>query len=288
MDGATIAIVYYPNDGSREISMTTGPDDPFVHRHTGRPIAIVVAIGLLLVAAAFTLYASRCWGSRSGECEALRGSPPWSLLTAIAAAPAAILTWYWRTDLKKRDVRLARSQEVNARFASAVTLLESGSAGAIYALEGLAKDSRTHHWAVMETLAAAVRGWSEWEGDEWPNRPSFVRVQAAVRALGRRRVEHDPAGRRIDLSATKLIGIDFSDLDFDGANFNDADLRRAKLATASLRGATFAMASAKDAVINPSRLSAFAYGKLVRAGAISKEIDSDFVDDQEEQTEDAP
>ncbi len=268
--------------------MSKGPDDPFVQKHTGRPIAIVVAIGLLLVATAFTLYASRCWGNPSGECEALRSSPPWSLLTALAAAPAAILTWYWRTDLKKRDVRLARSQELNARFASAVTLLESGSAGAIYALEGIARDSRTHHWAVAETLAAAVRGWSGWEGEEWPNRPSFVRVQAAIRVLGRRRVDQDPAGRRIDLSATKLIGIDFSGLAFDHANFNDADLRRAKLATASLWGATFSMASAKDAVINPAGLSDFACRKLVRAGAISKEIDSDFVEDREEQTEDAP
>jgi len=101
----------------------------------GWRIGVAVAIGIALVAVAFWLYQLGCpaatalsarsapsWPERS-VCGPIRSSPPWLLLSTLAASPAALLTWYWRTRHKERDLALAHDEQATARFVSAVQLL---------------------------------------------------------------------------------------------------------------------------------------------------------------------
>jgi uncharacterized protein YjbI with pentapeptide repeats len=191
---------------------------------------------------AFVVYAWRCWGNGSGECEAIRKSPPWTILTALAASPAVLLTWYWRTEQKERDIDQARAEEINSRFAKAVELLGDGHGGAVYALEGVARDAPDqYHGVVYETLATAVRGWSPSERMGEPLLKEHVRlvlVQALIRAIGRRNASHD-TDLLIDLSFTDLGHINFWRLNFANVRFVRANMQHADLRGAILTGANF-------------------------------------------------
>ena len=190
---------------------------------TAQAIASAVGLGVLLLVAAFIGYALRCWGNSSGECAAIRASPPWTLMTTMAAAPCVLLTWYWRTEHKKRDILDASRAQIAQRFATAVEMLDKGghtTIGAIYALEQIAQDSPADHWTIVETLAAFVRNAClkpASSGDE-----RRAQVQAAISVLGRRRAEHDPEGATIDLREASLWGIKFDGLNFARANFEFA------------------------------------------------------------------
>ncbi|NNJ84947.1 MAG: hypothetical protein HKP13_08460, partial [Gammaproteobacteria bacterium] len=114
---------------------------------------------------------------------------PWTFLSGLAAAPSLILTWYWRTSHKERDLdndaqRIQKEEQrlqnesqrlenesqriwneeqrlLSERFNKAVELLGHETLqirlGGIYALERIAQDSERDHWTVMETLCAFVR-----------------------------------------------------------------------------------------------------------------------------------
>lgn len=139
----------------------------------GTAILIAVGLGLLFVPLA---YALGLMGfillgpnhTARGLFDALHSSPPWTLITGIIAAPALLLTWYWRTVHKKEDIQNAREtltlQKENllpTRLAEAFRLLgDAGVAarlGGIYALERIAHDSVRDEWAVLDGLAAFVR-----------------------------------------------------------------------------------------------------------------------------------
>jgi hypothetical protein len=239
---------------------------PFHERHTFWSIFWAVFTGLAFGALAVAIYAWRCWGSSSGECEAIRKSLPWTSLAALAAAPSALLTWYWRTDHKKRDLDLAKSQDRTSRFASAVELLQKGAPGALYALEDVAMDSDHHYWPVMETIAGYVRLIQH--AGEYMERSEPIAAQAAMKILGRRDRRRDPPGRTLDLSSSDLRQVELSGLNFDGARFDSADLREANLRGASLVGASFANVNAKGAWIDDeTKLDPLAKAELEQAGA---------------------
>jgi len=205
---------------------------------TAQAIASAVGLGVLLLVAAFIGYALRCWGNSSGECAAIRASPPWTLMTTMAAAPCVLLTWYWRTEHKKRDILDASRAQIAQRFATAVEMLDKGghtTIGAIYALEQIAQDSPADHWTIVETLAAFVRNAClkpASSGDE-----RRAQVQAAISVLGRRRAEHDPEGATIDLREASLWGIKFDGLNFARANFEFAKVNDSTFFGTDLSGA---------------------------------------------------
>lgn len=153
----------------------------------------------------------------------------------------------------QRTLDTAREGQFADRYSRALEQLGSEKldvrSGAIYALEGIARDSVKDHPTVMEVLTAFIRQHSS---EQWPppghsQTARFTRpdIQAAVTVIGRRDVKRDLPGRPIDLYHAILIranlnGVDLrhatlSRVDFTGADLRDADLRDANLRDANLR-----------------------------------------------------
>lgn len=206
-------------------------------RHTAGPIAIATVLGGGLVALAFCSFAHACpLGSTAVFCSMARTNPPWLLLTSLIAGPAALLTWYWRTQHKKVDILHAARGQVAQRFATAVEMLQKRElvgVGAIYALEQMAKDSPEDHWTVVETLAAFVRTLT------FKDDPKRFCAQAAITVLGRRDSNRDRPGGIIDLSDACLVGVIFDRLNFARANFSNAAVDSASFCGTNLAGSTF-------------------------------------------------
>jgi hypothetical protein len=243
-------------------------------KHTALPIVLAVSLGLLAVVAlvvGYDVYSKEC---ASILCNMVERNPPWIFLTGVAAAPSALLTWYWRTEHKKADVETAREVQLTGRFASAVDLLEAGNIGAIYALERIAKDSPRDHWAVMETLAAYVRRntGSNAKGELHLVSNLTEHFQAIITILGRRDTGRDLPGARINLSRCALDGLDFTGGDFSGAVFRRSSLRLAYLREARFTGADFANVDATGASYDPKtiRMDERADMELRSAGAIRR------------------
>ncbi|HPQ69382.1 MAG TPA: pentapeptide repeat-containing protein [bacterium] len=237
-------------------------------RKTFLKISIAALFGLLLVVAfgyIFYRYAPSK-DHADGVWALIYNNAPWTLLTALATAPALLLTWYWRTFHKEAELRTAQEGQVTERFIKAVELLGQKSPaiklGAIYALERIAKDSRDDHWTVMETLAAFIRQNAPYdpprneEGDiveyDCPPVSAEIRncIQAALTVIGRRRTDVEEKDR-IDLKKTNLQGMrikeNFARADFKEANLNKADLWKANLQWANLIEANLQGAVLRDA-----------------------------------------
>jgi uncharacterized protein YjbI with pentapeptide repeats len=207
----------------------------FVSKHTGWSILVSSVTGVALMLSAMALWRGSFAGT-ADACKELRLSQPWTLWTALAAAPSALLTWFWRTDHKKKDIDLAQSQELTSRFIAAVELLKKDAAGAIYALERVARDAPQDHPAVVGTLAAYIRACPRMRSG---NR--FVSQQAAVTAIGRRDVAND--GKfYVDLTKAELASIEFFG-DYEDAVFRLAQLQNAHFAGTKLKKAMFARAN---------------------------------------------
>jgi len=187
--------------------------DRLSRRQVIRRVLFAMLGGLALAVGAVWLYLVAC-PPESKVCEPLRTSPPWALLSALAAMPAVLLTWIWRTAHKEQDLELAQASLANERFVAAVGLLNSkeidAQLGGIYALEGIARDSPVDAGPVTELLAAFVRRQViQGEPDEhnpYDEPPQLgLGPQTALTVLGRLPTlgrEHTP----IDLSNTDLRG----------------------------------------------------------------------------------
>lgn len=185
--------------------------------------------------------------------------------------------------------------------------------GGIYALERIARDSERDFWPIMEVLTAYVRenalfrrpsadselveGRAETEtdvgqeevasgqsaavraagNDETP-RPR-TDIQAVLTVLGRRSVEYQRDGKRLDLVRTDLRGARLSGIHFDrngkeqkfnlaGANLIDASLAGAYLRHASLAGADLYGASLDRAILINASLAGASLVDASLAGAI--------------------
>ncbi|HTQ05315.1 MAG TPA: pentapeptide repeat-containing protein [Polyangiaceae bacterium] len=216
--------------------------DVVTARMLRRMIAAAVA-GLAIALGALGGANALCTGSASALCKAGIQNPPWLLLSGVAAAPVVLLTWYWRTVHKERDLRatsisqdLSRMEHVTARFATAVAMIDKGgmsAVGGIYALDRVARDSVQDHWAIIETLCALLRGSVGMKGGEF----HAAMVQAAVTVIGRRDASRDPVGSQIRLRGADLQGADFSDLNFAGADFVNAFVSGCRFHGTNLSGA---------------------------------------------------
>jgi hypothetical protein len=238
----------------------------------------MVLLGVALVAAALQLCREVCEGASAWHivrlCTAIGESPPWTLLSAIAAAPALLLTWYWRTVHKEQEIATETSRLELDRFVRAVELLaeEKNEArlGGIYALERIARDPATSPQdagVVTSILCAFIRQYAavtdtSEDPDPYAHReanydePSFY-VAAAVQVVGRlpsKAKQH----AKIDLRRTSLYGLRL-DGDFAGAQFDHALLASCVftgyLLEATFKGADLADADLSQAIVAHKQLA---------------------------------
>nr|VFJ69902.1 MAG: Pentapeptide repeat-containing protein [Candidatus Kentron sp. FW] len=183
---------------------------------------------------------------------------PWTSLSALTAAPSLVITWYWRTIHKQKELDTAEQGLLTERFTRAIELLGNKNLqvclGGIYALERIAKDSEQDHWTVMETLCAFVRENTKEAkvADPGNNKSSSasverggsafeqpdIAVQAALTVIGRRGKERRDRERekdkRLDLKSTHLERADLRRVHLEKADLRRAHLKETNLADAHL------------------------------------------------------
>ena len=259
-------------------------------------IGWAIVIGLAL-AGVFSIPFLQCCAKEEpveGVCKVLRDNPPWFLLSAIAAVPAILLTWYWRDQHKRSDILNAEESQITERFTRAVEHLGSEKTeirvGGIYALERISKDSQRDHWTIVETLSAFIRHRarrSEASPDDDEPEPVSMDVQAALTVIGRRSWQ-ETESTQIDLSLSEFshaffrnppnfenavfTGSSLWGAELEGANFIGARLYRTSLVntnlvSAKLIGAEMRFAMLKVAVLTDADLSHADLFKADLAGA---------------------
>ena len=170
----------------------------------------------------------------------------------LAAALCGLAAWMWLGWRRARAVDRAahasaallagaESGRRAERLSIAIEQLAHDRAqvrlGAVYVLEGLARESADLHWPVIEILCAFIRERSHWrETSDTPARfgPD---LQAALTVIGRRQRDRDRAGDALDLVRSDLRGADLKGLDLRGARLGEVHLEEASLAGAELEGA---------------------------------------------------
>lgn len=146
----------------------------------------------------------------------------------------------------QRTLEAAREGQLADRYSRALEQVGSPNldvrCGAIYALEGIARDSPRDHPTVMEVLTAFIREHSreQWpppepDGTE-PERSTRPDVQAAIAVVWRRDAERDV--RPIDLTRADLTSAHLPDAKLAKASLVGAILIHAILKGADLREAT--------------------------------------------------
>jgi hypothetical protein len=155
----------------------------------------------------------------------------------------------------REQIAIAQEGQITERFTRAVDQLgQPGSdrldvrLGGIYALERIAHDSPTHRLAVIEILAAFVRGHAPWPPrlpgqyhadapiDQVPSLQTRAPdIQAALTVIGRRPTRKDDP--HLDLNETDLRRAELNDADLTNVQFAGANLTKAWLSRANLTDA---------------------------------------------------
>ena len=232
--------------------MTVESTPPMKKTKTVFWIAVSVLVGLLLAIGGYLLLG---WIGPKSERHW-----PWTSLSALAAAPPLLLTWYWRTIHKQKELDTAEQGLLTERFIRAIELLGSDRLqirlGGIYALERIAQDSERDHWTVMETLCAFARERTQAPrlapgsqespaGEENEHaKPTFLPpetdVQAALTVIGRRSKERrkweKKENKRLDARGAHLEKADFARAHWEGADLRGTHLEGAILQGAHLEG----------------------------------------------------
>ncbi len=152
----------------------------------------------------------------------------------------------------QRALAVSQEGQITDRFGKAIEQLGavdlSGKKklevrlGGIYALEGIANESKELHWPIMEVLCTYVRLNAPRKPHEsnQKNQASIgsshpdADIQAILTVLGRRDRKNEKPTQRLDVTNADIRGADL-----DGANFSGADLALADLSGANLVGANF-------------------------------------------------
>jgi Pentapeptide repeats (8 copies) len=206
--------------------------------------------------------AGPAWQARSlAARDAARGRLL-ALGAGLLAASALVVT--------ARSRARSRAGQLAGRYALALGRLGCEELdvriGGIRALECVARDSPGHHPAVMGVLAAFIRERSgpprppSDPGGQAGQRSPRPDVQAAITALGRRRIERDL--RPVDLAGADLTGADLT-----GADLTGAVLARAVLARADLLAARLVSADLSGADLGGARLTGASLAGADLAGA---------------------
>lgn len=257
--------------------MTDKKDEPWALRHA---TAIVVwGVGLTILAGLVAVFIlptiDRVVGDfKDGDLQRARAdlrSSGLALATGIAAGTAGLLAW-GRLELSRSEHRLAEQSQRNERFASSVSLLGNDDpavrTGALYALEGLARDAHERQ-SVYDVICAFARGrllpFEELEaisndagepavGDPLPvGSPSDrrsedyeVAITVALRVPGSWEV-------RLDLSGTAIVDRVLPDLRH--VRFDRAELFRCTSPSTGLSNVSFRQAQLRECTISESALN---------------------------------
>jgi hypothetical protein len=173
--------------------------------------------------------------------------------------------------LGKMDSVVAGASKENAGQNLAIRL------GGIYALERIAKDSKTDHPVVMEVLTAFVRQTAPWSLDSETKSEDHLGIrpdtQAALAVIGRRTIVYsDRENQRLDLSGldlrrATLTGARFQGVDLESTHFDEALLNNAELQGASLVDARFSKAVLRCANLQNANLSGADLKQSIVSGA---------------------
>lgn len=210
----------------------------------GVSIALAVAVGAVAARYGAELLGTSCWSYDHGALSSSRAwwpqyvckpmatqGPPWTLLSALAAVPPVLLTWYWRTRHRAKEVDTAEARSLTDRYQGAVMLLaderQAARLGAIYALERIAIDSAKDLPTVCSTLCAFVR----FGGDTLTK----TDAEAALGVLGSLNSKSDEC--RINLNYAKVRDVVVPNLDLRGASLLQAEFTRCNFYGIDLRHA---------------------------------------------------
>src|SRR6266404_28227 len=162
--------------------------------------------------------------------------------------------------ISQETLRASEEARLTERFANAIDQMGSEKAevrlGAIYSLERIAQQSKTHHWPIMEILSAYLRHKSPRENESSAEAvPQYTtEVQAICKIIKRRRTEHEEAGQYFDLGGTYIGKVDLSGAKLRRANLLGCDLHAAKLNGADLEGADLSSANLQSADLREALL----------------------------------
>jgi hypothetical protein len=227
-------------------------------RHIFMSIVAMVALGAMAAIGFWSVMIGSCIDDTSGWwfryiCSPMKDQPPWTMLTGLAAGPALLLTWYWKTKQRFREIQVSEYQEVTSRFARAVELLGSDNLaqtlGGIYALGRLAEDSKRERTIVFGTLCAYVRSMPS-TSDLVVGRPPRglgereARLEAALRVLSGIR-----DGGALLLFGAQLDGLDLRDLDLSWGAFSGSSMRACKFFSCKLSHAAFGPTDLTDSIL---------------------------------------
>lgn len=229
-------------------------------------IWVLVGAGLAILTTAIlyggcALFAHFCWSARF--CEALWNRPPWTLISGVAAAPALVLLWYWRTVSRGTEIHLKDQEVLSARFADAVPLLEQrgiAAFGGLYSLQRVALDSpNTYAPVVMETLSTFIRHFRAMperdRGDDDPNRiPTTVQSALLILVRLNQQSSSNLDLRDLDLTGAQLRGLNLDKVLLDRSVLPLCDAGKASLVGASLTEAVVSHASLREANLTSADL----------------------------------
>jgi hypothetical protein len=160
-----------------------------------------------------------------------------------------------------QTLRTTQEGQITDRFTKAIDQLGKDDLavrlGGIYALERIARDSESDHWAVMEVLTTFVREQTQlrldtsrtwfailFPQDREASTPN-ADIQAILTVLGRR----DTTDRM-----EQQYGLNLSKAQLQGAKLWAAKFQRANLTEAQLQGADFTAAQLQQAVLKNAQL----------------------------------
>ncbi|NUN67092.1 pentapeptide repeat-containing protein (plasmid) [Pseudanabaena biceps] len=172
----------------------------------------------------------------------------------------------------KKDIKIAESRLITDRFSKATEQLASTNLhtrlGAIYSLEGIAKDDEQYYWIVIEILSAFIRretGVDLLPSQEKKTSKTAVDIQAALTVIIRRETKSKiEQTKEINLSGAILNEINLSEASLENINFSGANLNNINLSSASLKNMDFSRA-----ILNVVDLSK---AKLVNVKFIEAEL----------------
>jgi uncharacterized protein YjbI with pentapeptide repeats len=175
--------------------------------------------------------------------------------------------------VNQETLRTTQQGQITERFTKAIEQLGNKELlmvrlGGIYALERIARDSESDHWAVMEVLTAFVREQApaktlppdktsgERETQESPpERKLRSDIQAILTVIGRRtRTFGKGETQRLDLHSTNLQGANLEKAQLQGASLWGAQLQDASLADAQLQGANLEKAQLQGTNLTSTQL----------------------------------
>src|SRR5271165_2777023 len=178
-----------------------------------------------------------------------------------------------------QNLNLAREGQITERFSKAVEQLGSEKLqirlGGIYALEGIAKESKELHWPIIEVLCTYVRvnaprqpqkSTEDNQASALPPHPP-ADIQAILTVLGRRDEKYERENQRLDLSLTDIRGAYLFEANLSGTNLIGADLNGADLSDAHLFGADLREADLSGTLLNGAGVRGALLGDADLSGA---------------------